>query len=114
MSIVIRGTLLLLFLAVYGCGLQYIDAPPLGPEDRWVRQGFSKRQVLEFYKARCGGDVKEWSYQKAVEIDNCMLGSGFIFIDSPYGTARALCRKDRNEDFMSLPSCQSLRARSNK
>lgn len=104
------------------CGLQYVDVSPPREEARWIKDGVTKNDMylalLEGGRGRdilannyrallaCGYDKRAWSIAQQEAVDNCMLSTGFVFIDSPYGQHGARCNFP---EYQNLPSCQSLK-----
>jgi hypothetical protein len=91
------------------CSLQYIDAPSLDQEDRWIKEALNKKDIAR-YLANCGYDEPTWSIAQQERVDSCMLLQGFIFIDSPYGRQGSRCKHPM---YQTLPSCQSLKNQKN-
>jgi len=99
------GLIVTLSCVLASCGLRHIDAPPVTAEDRWIKNGFTANEI---YRALvvCGYDRFSRNEAQQVEVDNCMLSSGFVFIDSPYGQQGAICKYP---EYQHRPSCQSLK-----
>ena len=100
----------MLGVALTSCALQYIDAPALTPEDRWIKSDQGKNDIWRALRA-CGYDSATRDKDQRVAVDKCMLKGGYIFIDSPRGSHGAICNFPQYQD---LPSCQSLKSRNNQ
>jgi hypothetical protein len=90
------------------CGLQYIDKPQPFEWETWAKQDVTPWQVKQEL-IQCGAsfNYNGWSIKKQIDIDNCMLAKGFIFIDSPYGDFGAICNSPKYKNI--LPSCLSMK-----
>jgi hypothetical protein len=95
--------LVMVFLTA--CSISELGAPPLNPEDRWIRKGFTKSQIR--VALNLCGENELFSIQQVERVDWCMLKQGFVFIDSPYKNAHKQC--GTYSLYLNTPACRFLR-----
>ena len=93
--------------ALTSCSLRYLDAPPVGVQDRWLKDNFTPNDIYHALLA-CGFEPSSRNEALRFLVDKCMLSQGFIFIDSPYGEQGSICMYP---DYQLRPSCQSLKSK---
>lgn len=96
------GLVMVFFTA---CSINEMGAPPLNPEDRWIRKGFTKSQIR--LALNLCGENEPFSIQQVERVDWCMLQQGFVFIDSPYKNVHKQCGK--YSLYLNTPACRFLR-----
>lgn len=106
-SKIIWPLLLLVSVVVSGCGSwKDFDKPSPLPADYWKKPGYSWKETNRVLWQECGYKNDGWTLELQKEVDFCMLGKGFSYIDlkwAGYGPC------DINK-YKNLPSCQSIRS----
>lgn len=86
------------------CGLSNLDRPASREEDNWVKPGFTRESIARVLYEECdyGKTRENRTFQE--QVDNCMLGKGFRFVDNAWDVT--ICNKEPRKNF---PSCRSLK-----